>query len=129
MGFKKCVTYSYKGNSCFVLTNGISIFADHLGLLLRFNRTIVGLRATADRALVVAVASRCDCIGPGGTATDCHGSCCWPFLMLSYNNRPLYYYPAAVAVEGVTALQTTTANPLEPIGSLICSMIQSANKP
>jgi hypothetical protein len=52
----------------------------------------------------------------------------WPFLMLSYNNRPLYYYPAAVA-EGVAALQTTTANPLEPIGSLICEMIQSANKP
>jgi hypothetical protein len=48
--------------------------------------------------------------------------------MLFYNNRPLYYYPAAVA-EGVAALQTTTANPLEPIGSLICEMIQSANKP
>jgi hypothetical protein len=56
MGFKKCTTYSYKGNSCFVLTNGISMFVDHLGLLLRFNRTIVGLRATAGRALVVAVA-------------------------------------------------------------------------
>jgi hypothetical protein len=48
--------------------------------------------------------------------------------MLFYNNRPLYYYPAAVA-EGVAALQTTTANPLEPIGSLICEMIQSTNKP
>ncbi len=45
---------SYIGNSCFVFTNGISMFADHLGQPLRFNRTIAGLRATAGRALVVA---------------------------------------------------------------------------
>jgi hypothetical protein len=96
------------------------MLVDHLRLPLRFNRTIAGLRATAGRALVVAVASRCDCIGPVGTATDRHGSCCWPFLMLSYNNR-LLHYPAAV-VEGVAALQTTTANPLEPIGSLNCEI-------
>ncbi len=56
IGFKKCATYSYIGNSCFVLTNGISMFVDHLGLLLRFNLTVAGLRATAGRALVVAVA-------------------------------------------------------------------------
>ena len=32
------------------------MFVDHLGLLLRFNRTIAGLRATAGRALIVAAA-------------------------------------------------------------------------
>ncbi len=36
---------------------------------------------------------------------------------------------AAVAVEGVAALQTTTANPSKPIGSLICETIQAANEP